>query len=472
VTLRPHGVLVSMRPGASAAPVAGDITALVISALVVAAIGGAVAIEPVAAVLPAALLGGVLLLVDARARLLFVVFGGLLTLQSSDSLGPTKLAYLGGVVVSLAAAVFALSRSTDWFRRGLAMPLFRGSFAVAALIGISLFVALGHGVGRTDWLRDIAPYALFAVAPIFALDAQWAFSRTALVRVLVCAGVLATMSFSTYWLEGRHIADLPFSSFTLSSFFVPAALVAYAMAAALHSNRGRVRWLSLAALAFALLVVTGTRSTLILVLAPIVVVIGARRYLSARFFRLVLVAPFALLVIAAATYFVVEVTDASTTVISERIETLKETGTSSDGSYRDRQAQTDAAREVFYANPIFGAGPGTYFNWIVTNGSERSAFILDSPMDFPAKFGIVGLAVLAFLVSNYASFLRSVFRLNHPRPETLALGAYAAIGIAVFPFLGNPLQDKGWTLGLLLLLALVFKNTAAPSPEIERRGLK
>lgn len=459
MTVRPHGVLVSLRPRAGAAPVVGDIAALVVSALVAPAIGAAVAIRPAAAVLPAGLLGACLLLVDARARVLLVVFGGFLTLQSSNSLGLIKLAYLAGVVVSLAGAVFALSKSTDWFRRELAMPLLRGSLAVSALIGISLFVALGHDVGRTDWLRDIAPYALFAMAPIFALDAQWAFSRTALVRVLVCAGVLATISFSTYWLEQRHIANLPFSSFALSSFLVPAALVAYAIGAALHSNRGRVRWLSLAALVFALLVVTGTRSTLILVVAPIVVAISARRYLSARFFRLVVVAPLALLVTAAATYAVIEVTDASTSVISERITTLKESGTSGDASYRDRQAQGDVALDVFSSSPVFGGGPGTYFNWTVANGEKRSAFIIDTPIAFPAKFGIVGLGVLAFLIASYASFLRSVFRLNHPSPETLALAAYAAMGIAV-SFLTNPLEDKGWTLGLVLLLALVLQ--AAP----------
>jgi O-antigen ligase len=466
VIIRPHGLVVSARP--RAAPVAGDAIAIAGSALVAATIGAAVATKPVAAVLPAALLGAILLLVDARARLLFLVFGGLLTLQSSDSLGPIKLAYLAGVVVSCAGAVFALSKSTDWFRRGLAMPLLRGSIAISALISISLFVALNHDVGRTDWLRDAAPYALFALAPVFALDAQWAFSRTALVRVLVCAGALGTISFSTYWLEQRNIANLPFSSFALSSFFVPAALVAYAMGAALHSNRGRVRWLSLAALAFTLLVVTGTRSTLLLALIPIVVAIGARRYLSARFLRLVVIAPLVLLFITAAAYSVIEVTDASTSVISERVSILKESGTSEDASYRDRQAQADVALDVFSSDPVFGAGPGTYFEWTVSNGGKRSAFLLDTPMVFPAKFGIVGLGVIAFLALSYGSFLRLVFRLNHPSPETLALTAYAVVGIAVC-FLTNPLEDKGWVLGLLLLLALVLKG-ALPSVEAEPVG--
>jgi O-antigen ligase len=457
VIIRPHGLVASWRPRRVGAPVAGDAIALAASAVVAAAIGAAVATKPVAAVIPAALLGAVLLLVDGRARLLFLVFGGLLTLQSSETLGATKLAYLAGIAVSTAGAVFALSRSTDRFRRGPAMPLLRASVAIFALISISLLIALNHGVSRTDWLRDVAPYALFALAPIFALDAQSAFSRTALVRLLVCAGALATLSFSTYWLQQRNIANLPFSSFALSSFFVPAALAAYAMGAALHSSRGRVRWLTAAALAFSLLVVTGTRSTLLMGLIPIVVAVGARRYLSARFFRLVLIVPLALLLSAAAAYSVVEITDASTSMISERVSILKGTGTSEDASYRDRQAQTAVAIDVFSADPIFGAGPGTYFNWTVSNGEKRSAFLLDTPMTLPAKFGIVGLAVVAFVLVSYGSFLRSMFRFNHPRPETLAFTAYAVVGIAN-SFLTNPLEDKGWTLGLLLLLPLVLQG--------------
>jgi hypothetical protein len=70
---------------------------------------------------------------------------------------------------------------------------------------------------------------------------------------------------------------------------------------------------------------------------------------------------------------------------------------------------------------------------------------------------VAGLGVLLYLILGYGSFLRSAFRFDHPRPETLALGAYAAF--TVFgSFLGNPLEDKGFTLGLVLLLALLFRT--------------
>lgn len=443
-----------------------DVGAVLVSAAVALEIGAGVALKPTAALVPAAALGGILLLVDARARILFLVFGGLLTLQSSDSLGSLKLVYLAGVFASLGGALFRFSHSKDWFKRGLAMPLLRVSVALSTLILVSLLVARGHGVGLTDWLRDVAPYVLFASAPIFALDAQWAMSRRALVRLLVSAGIVATASFATHWLQQRNIAQLPFSRFALSSFYFPAALFAYATASALHKNHRRMRWVSLAVLVFALLIITGTRETLILAFAPIAVVVGSRRHLSARFGRLALGGPVALLLMAGAAYSIIAVTHASTTIISKRVAILEQTGTTSDVSYLDRQAATHAAASVFYANPILGAGPGTYFNFnfnlTATSADARSAFVLDSPMDFPAKFGIVGLAVIGFLVLSYASFLRSTFRFNHPRPETLALVAYAAVAVAGSA-LTTPLEDKGFTLGLVLLLALVFRTAAAPA---------
>ena len=436
----------------------GDIVAIGVSALVALEIGAGVAMKPAAALLPVALLAGILLLVDARVRILFVVFGGLLTLQSSSGFGSLKLLYLAGVMASFGAALFSFSRSSDTSMRWFVWPILRASVAISALILVSYLVAKDHAVVRVDWLRDVAPYLLFAMAPFFALDAQRAFSRRALVRLLVIGGLVATASFSTHWLEQRNIAKLPFSQFALSSFFFPAALFAYATAAGLHERQHRTRWLALAALVFALLVVTGTRSTLILAVVPVVAAIAARRNLGARFARLVLLAPAAILVIAVLAVSVVQATHASTETISKRVAILKSSGTSSDASYLDRQAQTHAASEVFHAHPFFGSGPGTYFNWRVQNGQRRSEFILDSPMDFPAKFGLAGLAVVLFLAFQYWGFLRRSLRFNHPRPETLALVAYATMTI-INSFLTNPFEDKGWTLGLVLLIALVCRTS-------------
>ena len=71
------------------------------------------------------------------------------------------------------------------------------------------------------------------------------------------------------------------------------ALFVYATACALHTNRHRTRWFLLSVLVFALMLVTGTRLTLVLAIAPIVVVLSARRLMSGRFIRLALGGPIA-----------------------------------------------------------------------------------------------------------------------------------------------------------------------------------
>jgi hypothetical protein len=61
-------------------------------------------------------------------------------------------------------------------------------------------------------------------------------------------------------------------------------------------------------------------------------------------------------------------------------------------------------------------------------------------------------------VLEYGSFMKAAFRFEHPRPETLALAAFATLAV-LDSFLTNPLEDKGFTLGLVLLLALVFRTS-------------
>ncbi|MBV8954872.1 MAG: O-antigen ligase family protein [Solirubrobacterales bacterium] len=339
----------------------------------------------------------------------------------------------------------------------------RVSVAMATLIVISLLVAQSHGISGSGALRDIAPYVLFACAPVFAIDATRAFSHRGLVRLLVVAGILGALSFTITWLEQRGIAQLPFSKFALSSFYLPAALFVYATASALHRSRHRIRWASLSALVFALMISTGTRETLILALAPIIILISARRRASSRFIRLALGGPVAVVLMLGAAYAVLAATHASTTIISDRLTILENTGTTKDQSFQDRQAETRAAADIFDAHPILGSGPGTYFHWITATGTPSSQLDIDSPVDFPAKFGLAGLLVAGFLVLSYASFLRSALRFNHPRPETLALAGYAGVALAG-SLLMTPLEDKGLSFGLILVLALVFRTwTAAAS---------
>jgi O-antigen ligase len=428
------------------------------SVVVAAGIGAFVVLEPPLAVLPLVSLGAILLLTSPFARITFLVFGGLLALQSSQGLDLLKIAYLGGVLVSFAAALFTYSQRRADPSHRLAVPLLRVSVIFGVLIIVSSLIASGNGVPRTDWLRDVAPYVLFACAPVFALDAQASLSRRTLLILLVTAGSFATLSFAVNWLSVRQIATLPISRLALSSFLFPAALFAYGAAASLEGRARRLRWLALTSLIFGLLLVTGTRSTFVLLFVPIVIAIAARRYVAVRSLRLVVLAPVLVILALGISYAAIVTTGASTKVLSERISILKGTGrSSSDASYNDRLAQADAAWTVFEESPMFGGGPGTTFSYVLNNGTKGSSFVLDTSLTFPAKFGFVGLGVIALLVSAWVSFLRSLCSFNHPRTETLALIGLVVLAVPT-ALLTTPLEDKGFTLGLILVLALALRT--------------
>jgi O-antigen ligase len=462
---RPSGVLAIQ---SSLARISGNVLAAQLSAVLAGTIGALLVVKPLFAVLPLLGLGAVLLLASPHARITFLVFGGLLALQSSQGLDLVKLAYLAGVLVSFAAALFGLSQRRNDPSHKMAVPLLRLSLVFFLLIIVSWPIASAHGVARTDWLRDVAPYVLFASAPVFALDAQSSLSRRTLLRLLLIAGSFATLSFAIYWLNLRQIASLPISRVALSSFFFPAALFAYGAAASLQGRARRIRWLALTSLIFALLLVTGTRSTFVLLFIPLAIAIGARRYFVVRSLRLAVLAPVLLVLAFGTAYSVVVATGASTKILSERISILKGTGSQfSDASYNDRVAQFDAAWNVFKENPVFGGGPGTTFSWESNNRAKNSSFILDTSMTFPAKFGIVGLAVVAFLISCWVAFLRSLCSFNHPRTETLALIGLAAVAVPG-ALLATPFEDKGFTLGLILVLALALRTYRPPISPRER----
>jgi hypothetical protein len=83
--------------------------------------------RPAVALLLVAAFAGVLLLVDARARIAFVVFGGLLLLQTQGGLDGKKLAFLAGVVVASAGAFLNVQKLRHTAAYALAQPLLAAS---------------------------------------------------------------------------------------------------------------------------------------------------------------------------------------------------------------------------------------------------------------------------------------------------------------------------------------------------------
>jgi hypothetical protein len=260
------------------------------------------------------------------------------------------------------------------------------------------------------------------------------------------------------WLNRHGLAALPFARVGVASLFVSAALFSFAMSNALQANARRPRWLLLAAVLIALLIATGTRTAFVLLVAPLAIVIASRRDLATRSFRLALLAPIVLIVALAFGVAVVELTHADTTALQKRVSLLKSSGNSQfDASYNDRIKEGRAAWSAFESSPVFGVGPGYSFTWL-PQGAQKpvSGFVLDTPLTFPAKFGIAGLLLFVFVLAKFWSFLRTMARLS-PGISHLALSGYLAF-VGGMCFFAPPFEDKGFSYGLILALALALSS--------------
>ena len=153
---------------------------------------------------------------------------------------------------------------------------------------------------------------------------------------------------------------------------------------------------------------------------------------------------------------IVNAAGANMEYLSKRVEILKGSGQSaSDASYNERIQQTNVAWNTFQSAPAFGTAPGTTFQWVTQDRKPVAGSLLDTPLTFPAKYGLLGLLVLAFAIVKYVSFVRGIRRGRDPTVVQLALIGYL-IFVALISPLVMPLDDKGLSFGLILLVALAL----------------
>ena len=433
-------------------------------------------------------------LIDGRVRVGFVIFGGMLALQSSQELDNAKYIYLVGTAIALLGSVRAL-----WHRRAepdliAARPWLIASASLVALICLSFLVSMANGTPFTSWLRDAATYLLFATVPIFALDLAAAASRPFIVGMLVVAGFLGGLSWAVEWFGRRDIVDLPFSRVLFPSPQLPGMLFILAFATAVVARRGAAPWAIFAGIVLGLFLVTGTRSSLLLLAGPLTITLfaGRSRLIRAGLALLGQGAAAAAVVLAfqmtlsltlapplsnpgpsgrpgpdaslgpgATAGAVPSVSPPAATprpdIIGDRWASMIGLldRPSSDGSFRERIAQYESAARHWRESPLLGKGPGLAIDWTDVSGLPRTGYTADTPLIFPAKFGIVGILVLLVIASAYWDILRRLRQRSRESVTFLTLVGYAGATAVAVP-LGFVLEDKGTSFALIVVLALAF----------------
>jgi O-antigen ligase len=272
----------------------------------------------------------------------------------------------------------------------------------------------------------------------------------------VVAGAIGTLGFTAQWLSNRGIADLPeLLSVGLPTILLAAMLFAFGISVLLHGDRRRLAWALLTAAVLGMLLSTGTRTSFVLLAAPLAIVFGTRHRLTQRSVRVLVGAPLLAVLVFLGAQALVGVTNADREALAARTTLLFNTADrSTDQSYIDRLAQTDAAWEAFLSSPIVGTGPGKpiVFETLFEGVQENTS--VDSPVSFLAKLGLMGIVAALALVLGYVGTLRAFRARTGVRTiPQLAIIGFGAV-VAAWALLLNPFEDKGFALGLMLLLAV------------------
>ena len=424
---------------------------------------------------------------NGSTRALAVVLGGILILHGADRLDAPKIAYLVLTIVAVLGSVVAAWRSRADEVSGAIRPWLALSGVTTLLIAVSLPVALASGISATTWLRDIAAYGLLAAAPWLGADlARDGRPRLVLGAILV-SGLIGALSFAIEWLQRRGISDLPLDRLALPSFTLAALAYAIAIAIAV-GGPGRLRWTIFAAVILGCLLLTGTRTSFVLLGALIAVgaVVAFTRHrqgmmVAVRVGLIQLVAIVLIVGFSVAGRSSEPLLPDGTPIVStspdgnaagvpgkdlgDRFVTLDDVTSGRDPSFLERIEQTRVAWMVFLEHPAIGVGPGYEFAWVRSGGTVFTSTYLDTPLVVIAKFGLLGIALFLAIVLAFALTIRRLVAQNGWTWIALGVLGYGAILAGLLLF-GWPPEDKGTGIAMILLIGLAcLPRSNEPRPQ-------
>ena len=429
--------------------------------------GAMTAVNPTALAVACAATLAAILISSPSARFGIVVVGGLLVFRSSDQLDAPKLAYLVWVGAAAAVAIARLVAERQLRQIADIRPLALASAALAGVLGMSLVVALSYGTPFVDWIRDAAPYCLLAISPFLAWDGARSRLGSHMEVVAVVSGLAASVAFAVEWLGRRGLADLPLATLGSSSDALSALAFVVAIGAIVSGRPRRLLWAFVAAAVMTLLLITGTRSALILLAGPVGMALAHGRT-PTRARRLGAAAITVGLAMVALAFVALQSGLIDGARLAERFGSLLALGAnlSSDQSFVERSTQVGVASSAFTSSPMVGVGLGFRFESVRLGGEPFATFTIDTGLSIAAKFGLVGIGLLGIATVAIQTFFRRL-RTRIPEHMRLSFVGFAAVSIAMLP-LGNPFEDKGFGLALAILFAWALTSArAAPAPDSE-----
>jgi hypothetical protein len=257
------------------------------------------------------------------------------------------------------------------------------------------------------------------------------------------------------WIERRGFASLPLDSLFFPSIGLTTALFVYALARAQIGRRGTGRWMLLAGLLLTLMLATGTRTNLLFLLAPAIVALLSGQGLRSML-RLGGVMAGLVVMTLVLGFAVGQFTGVGGGSIGSRLLSVSNarSGSVAGQSWQMRMEQTQLAWQTFQEHTLIGSGLGHRFLYEDPFGYVSNNYYLDTPIIFLAKLGLVGLLVICMFVVAYWLVCRELRKAENTIPST-ALASFLVIWMLTLP-LGLPIEEKGFSLGLVFLVAIAL----------------
>jgi hypothetical protein len=390
-----------------------------------------------------------LLLSNAAARLAAVVAGALLVFQSSQEVGLSKLCYIAVAALCVIVSTVRVARAQVPSLR-VFWPLVPATLAVLLFLGASAFVSLSNETPLEDWVRDVIPYVLLVTLPIVGIDAALVLPPRRLESAIGALGVIGALGLSLEWMNRRGASELGFTRIVLSTTTLVAVGFMYAV---LRASLGpkRIPWLLAALLIMVTMLLSGSRTNLVL-LVGFIGLVGARRKA-----RISIMKATTMVIVTAASVIVLlpwagNKVFSDPTFLSSRVHAaqLVLTGRAAeDMSFTMRQSQYDWATREFSLHPWLGTGPGHRY--------PHGALTLDTPLIVPAKFGITGIAILMLYFLVLVHCVRRCRIVTDYLAIHTAGRGWATILLALTPF-GPWIEDKGFALAMTMLISAIVAH--------------
>lgn len=387
----------------------------------------------------------VAVLLSPLARLGSFVLGGLVVLGSSSDLSISKIAYAGLLVLVCTVSFANLLRDPpEWF------PRVRGwltlGVAVVGSMVVSTIAAPGSDLGSV--LRQGLFYLLIPIAPMVGIETGRHLTTLTTAKFAGFCGALSAVGFGVDWLTRRGVASFNLSYLVLGSTVLAGLGFALAviMATSVKGAR-RFGWVLIAFIIPTAMLVTGTRSNLVL----FVVILGMLG--PAAKFRLPPVRAVGITVAVVAALgvllpFVARYVLSDPTFLDRRVFAALQVlsgDAAGDQSYMYRSMQYAYALQQIDARPWLGFGLG----W-------NPPIVMDTPLLTVVRIGVVGTVLLvAYLVASMVVVSR-LGKIYGYSPMHTAASGLALMVLALIPF-GSPLEDRGFCFAL----ALIFAGVAA-----------